>query len=107
MTTHSPFILNSIENAVIYDLENKTNVKDLTAYSYEGIVEEYFNIDQYSQSIKDKLNRYKKLIFKNNTTKEEDAEMEDLRKYLAEVSEEDAPELYAEFMDLEIHRELM
>lgn len=45
VTTHSPFILNSIENAVIYDLENKTNVKDLTAYSYEGIVEEYFNID--------------------------------------------------------------
>lgn len=107
VTTHSPFILNSIENAVIYDLENKTNVKDLTAYSYEGIVEEYFNIDQYSQSIKDKLNRYKKLIFKNNTTKEEDAEMEYLRKYLAEVSEEEAPELYAEFMDLEIHRELM
>lgn len=33
VTTHSPFILNSIENAVIYDLENKTNVKDLTAYS--------------------------------------------------------------------------
>lgn len=45
VTTHSPFILNSIENAVIYDLENKTNVKDLTAYSYEGIVEEYFNIN--------------------------------------------------------------
>lgn len=107
VTTHSPFILNSIENAVIYDLENKTNVKDLTAYSYEGIVEEYFNIDQYSQSIKDKLNRYKKLIFKDNITKEEAAEIEDLRKYLAEVSEEEAPELYAEFMDLEIHRELM
>lgn len=107
VTTHSPFILNSIENAVIYDLENKTNVEDLTAYSYEGIVEEYFNIDQYSQSIKDKLNRYKKLIFKDNTTKEEDAEIEDLRKYLEEVSEEEAPELYAEFMDLEIHRKLM
>lgn len=107
VTTHSPFILNSIENAVIYDLENKTNVKDLTAYSYEGIVEEYFNIDQYSQSIKDKLNRYKKLIFKDNITKEEAAEIEDLRKYLAEVSEQEAPELYAEFTNLELHRKLM
>ena len=54
-TTHSPFVLNSIENAVIYDLEKQIKVEDLTAYSYEGIVESYFDIDQYSKQIKDKI----------------------------------------------------
>lgn len=38
VTSHSPFILNSIENVVIYDLENKILVKHgLDDVSYDGI----------------------------------------------------------------------
>ena len=40
ITTHSPFILSSLDDAVIYDLENRTLVKDgLKNLPYEGIVE--------------------------------------------------------------------
>lgn len=40
MSTHSPFILNSLQNVVIYDLENNTLVKNgLSNVSYSGIVE--------------------------------------------------------------------
>ena len=43
VTSHSPFILNSIENVVIYDLENKILVKHgLDNVPYDGIVEGYF-----------------------------------------------------------------
>lgn len=42
VSTHSPFILNSLENVVIYDLEQKTLVNSNTGLSnipYDGIVE--------------------------------------------------------------------
>ena len=44
MSTHSLFIINSVDNAVIYDLEKKLLVKDgLSDVPYTGIVEGYFN----------------------------------------------------------------
>ena len=44
VTTHSPFILNSIENTVIYDLANHMLVntpEGLSNIPYDGIVEGY------------------------------------------------------------------
>ena len=53
VTTHSPFILNSLENVVIYDLENHTLVENgLTEVPYEGIVEGYFQADSMSDEMK-------------------------------------------------------
>ena len=52
MTTHSPFILNSASNAVIYDLEKHTLVENgLTNLPYEGIVESYFGVDLDRKSV--------------------------------------------------------
>ncbi len=43
VTTHSPFVLNSAENAVVYDLENRIEVpKGLQNATYSSIVERYF-----------------------------------------------------------------
>lgn len=55
VSTHSPFILNSIEDSVIYDLENNIRMENLSNYSYEGIVEGYFEVDQYSKELKEFL----------------------------------------------------
>lgn len=52
VTTHSPFVLNSIDDAVIYDLEKKIRLEDLSNYSYHGIVEGYFEVDSYSKELK-------------------------------------------------------
>ena len=52
VTTHSPFVLNSIENATVYDLENHTLIQDgLADASYSGIVEGYFNQDELSEDL--------------------------------------------------------
>lgn len=107
VTTHSPFVLNSIENAVIYDLEKKIKVEDLTMYSYEGIVEGYFNIDKYSQGIKSKVDRYAHLVEKNEKTDDEDVEMYELRKDLKNIPKDLAPELYGKFLEIEIERRTM
>lgn len=107
VTTHSPFVLNSIDNAVIYDLEKQIKVEDLSGYSYEGIVESYFDIDQYSQDIKNKVLRYEELVEKTNKTDEEDDEENKLRKYLKNIPKELSPELYGKFLDIEIKRRTM
>lgn len=107
VTTHSPFVLNSIENAVIYDLEKKIKIEDLTMYSYEGIVEGYFNIDKYSQGIKSKVDRYAYLVEKNKKTDDEDVEMYELRKDLKNIPKDLAPELYGRFLEIEIQRRTM
>lgn len=53
MTSHSPFILNSLENVVIYDLENHLLVeKGLDNVPYDGIVEGYFGANKLSNILK-------------------------------------------------------
>lgn len=64
ITTHSPFILSSLKNVIICDLEKKLITEDLTAYSYESLIDSYFDIDKYSYKIKTDLKEYKELSVK-------------------------------------------
>lgn len=65
ITTHSPFILSSLDDAVIYDLENRTLVRNgLKNLPYEGIVEGYFKVDALSKELREKFERYKELVSK-------------------------------------------
>lgn len=104
VTTHSPFVINSIENAVIFDLEKKIKLEDLSAYSYEGIVEGYFNIDKYSTEAKEKLFRYKELVNKENKSEEEESEEFELRNYLKGIPETLASEIVYEFKNIELSK---
>lgn len=86
VTTHSPFILNSIDNAVIYDLENRILVTDgLTNVTYAGIVDSYFNTDELSEKLREKFNRFKYLVREKHLTDEELVEIEKLEIYLDEI----------------------
>lgn len=86
VTTHSPFILNSVDNAVIYDLENKILVQDgLNGYSYEGILKGYFYADNLSDELKIKFSKYKELVGKDELSNSEYAELESLEYYLDKV----------------------
>lgn len=104
ITTHSPFVLSSIDNSVIYDLEKKIKVKDLSNYSYEGIVEGYFNVDKYSEDIKAKLDEYEKLAYKKELSDYERAKRSQLRIELKEISSELAIEMKLRFEQIEMKR---
>ncbi|WP_368243910.1 AAA family ATPase [Clostridium tertium] len=104
VTTHSPFVISSIDNAVIYDLEKKIQLEDLSAYSYEGIVEGYFNVDKYSKEAKEKLYRYKELINKLNKSEDEESEEFELRNYLKGIPENLASEIVYEFKNIELSK---
>ena len=50
VTSHSPFILNSLKDTVIYDLENHVLVEHgLDNVPYDGIVEGYFGADKLDE----------------------------------------------------------
>lgn len=86
ITTHSPYILNSVEDCVIYDLEKKIRVEDMSGYSAEGIVEGYFESESYSKLLLEKVVRYKILSEVVHPTEEERAERANLRMYLKQLS---------------------
>lgn len=104
ITTHSPFVLNSIANAVVYDLEKNIKVENLSNYSYEGIVEGYFNVDNYSTEVKTKLDEYEKLAYRKDLSDDERARRSELKIELKEISSELAVELKLRFEEIEMKR---
>lgn len=105
-STHSPFILSSINNAVIFDLENKTLVSDgLANLPYEGIVEGYFETDRLSDDLRNKFERYKTLVGKSQLSDEEYAEIMELEVALDEIPDYLALEIAAEYQRLKLEFE--
>lgn len=103
ITTHSPFILSSLDNAVIYDLQNRTLVENgLENLPYEGIVEGYFKADTLSEELREKFERYKDLVSKDELSDEEYEEMDKLEFYLDEIPDYLAKELTSEYSRLKL-----
>ena len=103
ITTHSPFILSSLDNAVIYDLENKTLVENgLRNLPYEGIVEGYFKVDTLSEELREKFERYKELVFKEELSDKEYEEIDKLEFYLDEIPDYLAKDLTSEYSRLKL-----
>lgn len=104
VTTHSPFILNSIENSVIYDLENGIRMEDFSNYSYDGIVEGYFEVGQYRDELKLKIQEYKALAFESDLSSDQRARRAELRIEFKNLSGDLAGKLKAEFDEIERKR---
>ena len=100
VSTHSPFVINSISNAVVFDLENGRRVEDLSAYSWETIVESYFEAGQYSHVMIEKFNKYRELYNKERSPDEE-KEFFRIRMELKKVSPAQK-ELYNAFRQMEL-----
>lgn len=103
VTTHSPFILSSLDNAVIYDLENETLVENgLMNLPYQGIVEGYFKADALSKELRGKYEKYKVLVSKEELSDEEYEEIDKLEFYLDEIPDYLAKELTSEYSRLKL-----
>lgn len=103
VTTHSPFILNSIDDVVIYDLENHLLVENgLTDVPYSGVVEGYFRADEMSMVLKEKYERYKELVKKQTLTDEDFDEIAELEMYLNEIPDYLALNITTEYQRLKM-----
>lgn len=101
VTTHSPYILNSLSNAKVYDLENCLELEDLSLYSSDDLAEGYFGVDEYSDKLKEKVSRYKYLKEKTNLTETERAERARIRSELQNFPKGLSPEIANIFYDIE------
>lgn len=106
VTTHSPYILNSVSNAKAYDLEKQVELENMFVYSSEDLAEAYFNTDQYSDDLKIKLKKYEELVKKENLSEEERALRAELRFEFSNLSREMTNEINMMFHDIETRRKL-
>ena len=107
LTTHSPFVLNSAQNSVVYDLENRVLVENgLTNLPYEGIVEGYFQVNTLSQELQEKFDAYRRLVQKPAPTDQECAQLAELEQYLDAIPDYLALDFSEEYqrLKLEHHR---
>ena len=102
ISTHSPFVLNSIPNAIAYDLENKMQIEDLSGYSVEAIIEGYFDSDKYSDYIKNKMSEFERLLSLPDPSVLDKEKIDNLHKYLRNLPKFNAPELELKLNQLEL-----
>ncbi len=104
VTTHSPFVINSIENSAIYDLEKQILVTDLSGISSEGVVEAYFNSDKYSVILKEYVKEYEQLYSKAELNEWEQDRVKELRTYFKNLPKFMAPELELKIQQIELSK---
>jgi len=102
VTTHSPFIITSLKNAIVYDLEKKERLEEPSFYSYETVVESFLGTSTYSEELIRYFNRYKELCFKQRT----DDENKEFLQAKVELEMKSIPstELHIAFQNLENER---
>ena len=100
ITTHSPFVLNSLNNAVAFDLEHREVIDELTQYSYEALAEGYFGVSSESGYAEMQLDTLKGLLSKEALTDADKAMIKHLLTDLDKVSEAVSPNIVGAYMAL-------
>lgn len=102
VTTHSPVILASLENCVIYDLENGIRTEDYSDLSYGAVAKYYFNIShQESEKLKTALADFKQLVENKITLSEGDQDkLLELDATFRRLGPLFAPEVFNQYLTL-------
>ena len=101
VSTHSPFVLNSLDNVVIYDLENHIVVENgLSDVPYDGIVKGYFQVDTLSDTLRNKFQQYKELVQKPVLTDDDFEKIAELEMFLDEIPDYLALDITTEYQQL-------
>ena len=102
ITTHSPFVLSSMPNAVAYDLEHQEVLDNLTEYSYESLAEGYFGVRTESSYAEMQLATFKKLLAKDELSDADKVEIKQLRSDFEKITEVLSPLIVGEFRQIVI-----
>ena len=105
-TSHSPFVLSSAENAVIYDLELRYHHPDgMTLLPYEAIVEGHFDTSRLSRILWDLYENYRKALEENAKGAKNDMELRELEAQLDSIPEFLSQDFVLEYQQLRLdHR---
>lgn len=102
VTTHSPFVLSSMPNAVAYDLEHQEVISDLTEYSYEALAEGYFGVKTSSSYTEMRLNDFRLLLEKGQWSEADKIKIKNLNEDFKKIPELVSPLIVGEYKRLAI-----
>lgn len=102
VTTHSPFVLSSIENAVIYDLGTKERYEDFSRFSYPNIVEGFYDTSNYSNAVKEELGKLECIFEKPVLTEDDKAYIARFDNYIASMPSLQPVELQNRWLTLKL-----
>ncbi|WP_305839687.1 AAA family ATPase [Photobacterium leiognathi] len=77
VTTHSPFVVQSVNNSIIYDLSANEQLEDLSMYSYESILKGLLGVESTSDILNEQLDEMAELIHQEPLNKERLKELTD------------------------------
>ena len=101
VTTHSPFVLSSLSNAVICDLESRLVVEDLSEASYSGLIRNYFGLSsEYSKVLEEKFKEFEVLAKKKKLIDSEQDRLIELDIEFKNISPLFSSEIYAKYIAL-------
>lgn len=100
VSTHSPFVLNSMDNAIAYDLEHREILGDLTDYSYEALAEGYFGVKTWSSYSAMQLEKLKYLLSKNVLSDADIVEIKLLKSDFEKIPEALSPQLVGAYQQV-------
>ena len=100
VTTHSPFVLSSLSNAIAFDLEHQEIIEDLTEYSYESLAEGYFGVKTASSYMGMQLDRLEELLKKGVLSLSEKSELKDLICNFDKIPEVVSPKIIGRYLQL-------
>lgn len=102
VTTHSPFVLSSMDNAVAFDLEQRKPIDDLTDYSYSSLAEGYFGVRPESNNVRTRLDELTKLLSKEDLTPSEQMDVKLLVEDFEKIPEALSPSVIGEFLQIKL-----
>ena len=102
VTTHSPFVLSSMPNAVAYDLEHQEVISNLTEYSYEALAEGYFGVKSDSSYSEMRLNDFRHLLEKAQWSEADRIKIKNLKEDFEKIPEVVSPLIVGEYKRLSI-----
>jgi predicted ATP-binding protein involved in virulence len=77
VTTHSPFVVQSVNNSIIYDLSKLEPLENLSMYSYESILKGLLGVESTSDILNERLDEMAQLVNQEPLNKERLKELVD------------------------------
>ena len=62
ITSHSPFVINSVGNIIVYDIATRSRIEDSDEYSYDALAEGFFGVEVESGELNRRLDELAQLV---------------------------------------------
>lgn len=102
VTSHSPFVITSIKNCVLFDMSKRVCYNDLSEYSYASVIEDYYGVSPYSDTLIKMVGELEEILAKPQLDEQEKQYVKEIYESVSNLPERQivSPELRVKVNDL-------